>query len=535
MPDALSGISTRYTSQTEPIPGRTDQVRNNAGGYVFGVSPEQRILRFLVLGVDGGTYYVAEHKLAQDNATFLIEAFKENPDYVDLLMDVSLSNRAPRQNPTLFALAVAAASTNLDTRKKAYQAIPRICRTSTMLFIFVGYTKQFRGWSAGLRRAIADWYDLKTIDQAAYQVVKYRQREGWTHRDLFRLSHVKGFDQALGNFILGKDYEVSALPRLVQGYLEAQTLSDPLALARVIREYNLPWEAVPSDALSSEEIWEAMIPTMGLTALVRNLGRFSKLGMTKPFSATTKVIIDKLSGADLRASRVHPFTLLNALMTYKSGHGFRGGMKWTPSPQVVDALNHAFYESFPNVVPAGKNTLVALDVSGSMGGLILNSAMTCRDASAALAMLTMRTEPEVAVVGFTAGDRAGVWNGGNGITTLPFSKTSRLDDAIKAVSGLNFGSTDCSLPMQMAQQEKLDVDTFQVITDSETWAGRTMHPNQALESYRQASGRNAKLVVVGMTSTNFSIADPKDPGMMDVVGFDSSTPELMASFSRGDF
>jgi 60 kDa SS-A/Ro ribonucleoprotein len=38
-----------------------------------------------------------------------------------------------------------------------------------------------------------------------------------------------------------------------------------------------------------------------------------------------------------------------------------------------------------------------------------------------------------------------------------------------------------------------------------------------------------------MVSNGFSIADPNDGGMLDVVGFDVSAPEVMSSFSRGDF
>jgi 60 kDa SS-A/Ro ribonucleoprotein len=39
--------------------------------------------------------------------------------------------------------------------------------------------------------------------------------------------------------------------------------------------------------------------------------------------------------------------------------------------------------------------------------------------------------------------------------------------------------------------------------------------------------------VVGMTSNGFSIADPTDGGMLDVVGFDTATPQLIAEFARG--
>jgi 60 kDa SS-A/Ro ribonucleoprotein len=35
-----------------------------------------------------------------------------------------------------------------------------------------------------------------------------------------------------------------------------------------------------------------------------------------------------------------------------------------------------------------------------------------------------------------------------------------------------------------------------------------------------------------MTSNGFAIADPDDAGMLDVVGFDASTPPVLADFAR---
>jgi 60 kDa SS-A/Ro ribonucleoprotein len=101
------------------------------------------------------------------------------------------------------------------------------------------------------------------------------------------------------------------------------------------------------------------------------------------------------------------------------------------------------------------------------------------------------------------------------------------------VSNLPFGGTDCSLPMVRALQLKLAVDTFVIYTDNETWAG-SIHPIQALRTYRESTGIPAKLIVVGLTSVGYSIADPADAGMMDVVGFDIDAPAVMADFSRGD-
>jgi 60 kDa SS-A/Ro ribonucleoprotein len=100
---------------------------------------------------------------------------------------------------------------------------------------------------------------------------------------------------------------------------------------------------------------------------------------------------------------------------------------------------------------------------------------------------------------------------------------------VKATSDLPFGGTDVALPMLHALETRAEVDAFVVYTDNETWAG-AVHPVQALRRYRDRTGIAAKLVVVGMTSTGFTIADPQDGGMLDVVGFDAAAPQLIADF-----
>jgi len=84
--------------------------------------------------------------------------------------------------------------------------------------------------------------------------------------------------------------------------------------------------------------------------------------------------------------------------------------------------------------------------------------------------------------------------------------------------------------MIYAKQNKRDVDAFCIYTDNETWAGN-VHPKQALREYRNAMNKpQAKQVVVGMTATEFTIADPSDPLTLDVVGFDLNTPEAISVF-----
>jgi 60 kDa SS-A/Ro ribonucleoprotein len=92
----------------------------------------------------------------------------------------------------------------------------------------------------------------------------------------------------------------------------------------------------------------------------------------------------------------------------------------------------------------------------------------------------------------------------------------------------------CRLIAQTARSRILDatakkrlVDAFVIYTDNETWTGQ-IHPVQALHKYRPLNVIPAKLGVVGMTANKFSIADPNDAGMLDVVGMSTDTPTVIA-------
>ena len=155
--------------------------------------------------------------------------------------------------------------------------------------------------------------------------------------------------------------------------------------------------------------------------------------------------------------------------------------------------------------------------------------MSCCEGATALALVTAHIEQDYLIGRFNTGYEFGRFN--TGYESCPFSKKTRLDDALEYTRDINGGGTDCSLPMLTALQHNLKFDVFVVLTDSETWAG-SIHPIQALRQYRDKMGIPAKLIVVGMVSNGFSIADPDDGGMMDVIGMDASVPQLMANFAK---
>ena len=550
----LKRIRSRRPPQWAPIAG-AGQVPNSAGGFAWAVDDWARLRRFLVLGSEGGSYYASELNLTRENAEAVERCLAaDGRRAVGEIVRVSDEGRAPKNDPALFALAMAAGLGDEPTRKAALDALPKVVRTGTHLFQFVTFVEGFRGWGRSLRRAVGGWYAARPVEEVAYQAVKYRQREGVTHRDVLRLAHPGGKVSA-GNPTLDvsdeharlfewivRGGESDGLPRAVEGFVMAQHAESPGETAKLVGDYGLPREALVSEHLTSPGVWDALLASMPMTAMIRNLATMTRVGVLAPGSEGVSTVVERLGDAErIRKARVHPIALLAALRTYQAGHGARGQNTWNPVREVVDALDAAFYVAFGNVEPTGKRLLLALDVSGSMtsGWVAGVPALTPRDASAALALVTAATEERYEVVGFFAGrggwksNSTSQWGWGEqGLTPLSISPRQRLDDAVKTVNGLPFGGTDCALPMLYALAKRREIDTFVIYTDSETWAGN-VHPAQALRDYRAASGIDARLVVVGMVSNGFSIADPADPGMLDVVGFDTATPQLISDFARG--
>lgn len=547
MTDPLTLISTRKTPQSEPDLAVADRQKPNAaGGYAFQVSDETKIHRFLTLGTTGGTFYAGERELTKANAEVVLACARDNGTWLaEQAREISVAGRAPKQNPALFALATVAGLGDEAARRLALSYLPEVCRTGTTLFQFNRYVEQFRGRGPALNRAVNRWYTDRPVDDVAYQAVKYRSRDGWSHRDLLRLVRPKTADparNALFKWITSGELHPDA-PQLVRAFTAAQTANEA-ELLHLIAEHPLSWEMLP-DAARTPQVWKALIRKgMPQTALLRQLPTLTRLGVLDDMATLATVTSQLMDPDRLRKGRVHPINVLIAARTYASGRSMRGGGEWTPKRQIIDALDAAFYAAYGAVEPANKRTLIALDISGSMTWYpISGMPLTPREASAALALVTLATEPSCDVVGFWSTSQGG-WSPadgmrnsrwghyGAGIKELTISPRQRLDDVLTYTDNLPAGGTDVALPFRWAQAQGRDYDTVICMTDNETWSG-DQHPHQALNEYRRTVGHDVRQVVVAMTATDYSVADPNDTFSLDVAGFDSAVPNLIADFSRG--
>ena len=537
-------VTTPQTQQAKP-----NQVQNLAGGYTFQVDAFKLLRRWLILGTTASQYYATEKQLTLAHAKNIEQLFADESTglaAVDEIVRVSVDGLSSKNDPAIFALAVAVSSKNAAVRKYALQNLSKICRIGTHLFTFAQYFSgsELRGWGRGIKHAVARWYTERDLGNLAYQVCKYQSRavEGclpWSHRDLLRLSHAKPTSKEMS---LVFKYVVKGLDGLcpreqekletvedlnyIFGHELAKKATSVKEVLPLIREYKLSRESIPTELLQTKEVYEQLLPHMPLGAMIRNLGNMSKCGFLTPLSKAVKMVCEKLGDEEaLKEARIHPLGLLSARLVYASGQSYRGSGEWTPVQPVVDALEDAFYKSFQYVQPTGKRILLAVDVSGSMSSVEVAGlpGVEPSQAAAVMAMVMARTEAQYQIIGFS-----------NVLLDPGITAKDSFESALRKIANINGGGTNCALPLKWAIDHKTDVDAFVILTDNETWSGSDGHPFELLNRYRRKFVANAKVICVTMVPYGDSIVEQDDPGSLDVVGFDASAPQIISSFILGE-
>lgn len=528
--NASANPSTGSTPQTMAIPGReADMAANNGGGFSFTMSHWDVLDRFLMIGSESAGYYVgAKETTSQSFANAKQCIAEDGLRVVNRLVEYSLAGRAPKNDPAIVVLTLAAVFGNPITVVAAYDALPKVCRTGTHLFLFVSLLDTMGKWNAAAKRGVSAWYTTKTVDKLAVQLLKYQQRNGWAHRDVLRLAHVKPSSDVQSNLfrysVKGELETGAVVPQVLVDFEYLKRATDKKDVLRLIEGSDLlTWEMVPTQFLKDADVLTALMQNMGMTALIRKLGALTAHGVIAPLSAATKLAVSKLTDVEaIRRGRVHPVTILQAMKQYSKGQGERGSLTWNANQQIIAALDDAFYASFGAVEKTNENYMIGVDISGSMQGAMVNGSpnLTAAEVAAVMAMAIARNQPNHYIVGFN-----------HKLVELNVSPTMRLDSAIAALRKHNWngGSTDCAKTYEEALSRRLDVDKFVIITDNETNSGG-QHPAQALNKYRKATGKAAKSIVIATSVSKFTIADPKDGGMLDIAGFDSAAPQIIAGF-----
>jgi hypothetical protein len=224
-----------------------------------------------------------------------------------------------------------------------------------------------RKMPSSVKRGIADGA-VKSFNE--YSLAKYdTASKGFRFGDVIELTHPSPKDakqSELFKFALDRRRDASAEPSesltmlqkrkefLALSGAEKRKLVESGESERVLSEAGLTWEVLAStiDGGMDAKAWEAVIPSMGYMALLRNLRNFEEKGVSEAVLA--KVAARIADPEEVAKSRQLPFRFLSAFRANS------GSLRWG------FPLEQALKASLENVPALDGHTLILVDTSASM-------------------------------------------------------------------------------------------------------------------------------------------------------------------------
>lgn len=464
-------------------------------------------------------------------------------EVVEEIKRFAQDGRASRFEPCLFALALCSQHSELKTRQAAFKALKEICCDPTHLFIFINFKTQLKEgmkcgiWGRALRKAVSDWYNEQDAVRLAAAMTKCKQKEGWSHRDVLRLSHTKPVHEAiavLSKYVTkgwaevqlaynGKDNseEVAKVLAYLDVVEKVKQSCDETEVVALIEEHKLEREMLLTNHLKSKQVWHALLKEMPLEAVMKSLGKMAVNKILEPESPETRSLCERIrSETEVQKSGLHPFSIMVATEKYKHGQGYLGKTKWKPDSNILKALDNAYYRSFLNVNPVGKRFVIAIDVTNFMSRLLKGTSVISPLAAAVVAMFFVRTEADTQVLTYSEG----------GLIPCAFSADTSLNDAVGELIKPPSKSTDCTLPVTWATENGKAVDVFLVLTNN-AFSPLCPSPVETLRKHRQKTGSSSKLVVCDLTTSGRVVEDIEDRGLMNISGFDVGAFSLVRNLA----
>lgn len=557
-----------FAVPTDKDKASEDQVRNSAGGYVYQVDKLDLLKRMLIFGTKYGTYYLQSKDMTREFAELVRACAKEDAvnltDYtLKIIRDTYLRGMYLDEQSVIFALATFC-STQYASHIRGLEMIPEL-RTGTALLTFCAMIDMQRGWGRAVRSAVAKWYNREP-SIVAYQILKYRERNGWSHRDVLRKAHVvpsTPVHQILFSYITygwGKDWRYdletetgkyvftgrvgntnpsrlnekdiftncelsmdSDFLEQIAAYERVKDSNDIQYVSGQVKDHRMTIEMVPNEK-RAPEVWESLSFNMPIASLIRNLNKLSETGLFFSNSEAADMIYKKLEDITLlRKARIHPIDLYLAWSAYDAGTN--RNMNWKSDARVSDCLRkstNAMLNVPVESVELYHRVLIAIDHSGSMG-YAMTSGMTVFDLAC-----------------FTATYLKNKFNYGDVITfscdqivnPLSFDSDHFKNFALAHASRSGSG-TSCSDVLLYAQNQyyqwRIKYDAIIILTDSETWASQ-YNIETAVKQYRASVNSQMRFINIAMVANSYTLAKPLSLNDMEFTGFDTNMLDIIEDF-----
>ncbi|WP_119303646.1 vWA domain-containing protein [Dongia deserti] len=485
---------------------RTDTL-NAEGAPAYAYEPRHKLAQLAVTGCLNQTFY-ADAEAQLSNVLALTRDL--DPVFVAKCA-IYARERGMKDMP-----AVLLATLSVNAPDLMVRVFDRVVDNGKMLRNFVQVMRSGQVWRKSLgsrpKALVANWLNSTSVEAT----VKASVGQSPSLADVIKMVHPKPRDAeraALFAWLIGRPYDVSALPDIVRAY-EAFKRDPSTEMPDV------PFQMLTQLPLSREQ-WAALAKRGGWQMVRMNLNTFARHGVFE-VSGMSALIAKRLGDAkEIRKARVLPYQLLIASL-----------IAGDEIPHVVrKALAKALEIAIANVPELDQRIVVCPDVSGSMKSAVTGyrkgatSKVRCVDVAALVAAAFLRRNPATRVLPFE-----------NQVVDLDLSASDEvLTNAVKLAS-IGGGGTNCSAPLARLNAERAKVDLVVFVSDNQSWVDATRSSDTGLmREWAQLKARNpeAKLVLIDLqpygTTQSVERAD-----VLNVGGFSDAVFQVVADFATGE-
>jgi 60 kDa SS-A/Ro ribonucleoprotein len=335
--------------------------------------------------------------------------------------------------------------------------------------------------------------------------------------DVIKMVHPKPKSkarEAFYGYLIGKPYDVGALPALAQEFEAFKR--DPAREAP-----NVPFQMLTALPLTKEH-WAAIGLKGGWHMLRMNLNTFARHGAFEVEGFTQAAAARLRDENAIRKARVFPYQLLAAYTAADAGVPL----------EAREALQDAMEFAIANVPAVQGKIVICPDVSGSMSSPVTGyrqggtSKMSYIDVAALVAAAFLRANRSTRFIPFE-----------QDVVEIDLNpRDSVMTNAVKLAS-IGGGGTNCSAPLEQLVREKAKVDLVAFVSDNESWvdasgAGRGT-ATMAAWTKLKAFNPDAKLVCIDIAPYGTTQAAERED-ILNVGGFSDAVFEVIASFAKGE-
>lgn len=477
---------------------------NEAGGLAYARRAESALALYAATGCLNGTFYASAEEQLEHVLRLCAQV---SPEFVAKTAIYTRQRGHMKDMPALLL-----ASLTVRDGRAFERAFARVVDNGRMLRNFVQIVRSGRIGRKSLgsqpKRLVRQWLEAASVEQLLAAAIGQQP----SLADVIKMVHPKPIDAeraALYAWLIGKPYDVAALPAQLQSY-EAFKRSQDAAMPRLPFQY---FTALPLTVAH----WTELARSVSWQTLRMNLNTFQRHGVFEDPAVVAEVAARLADAEAIRKARVFPYQLLSA---YHAAAGLPAA--------IVEALQDAMEIATRQVPVLTGEVVVAVDVSGSMASPVTGyrpgatTKVRCVDVAALIAACIQRTQPAARVLPFDTQVR--------GLRLNPRDSVVTQAQQLAALCG---GGTAVSAPLAQLNREQARVDLLVLVSDNESW--RDTRSGGATETMRQwarikARCPQARLVCIDLQPTATS-QTVESQDVLHIGGFSDAVFELLAVYA----